>query len=346
MATSTSTPTASESSRSTPTAAAGDQERNLGRRLLGAHEFGVLIATALIFVFCAVFVQNFLSGANLLSVAQQIAFIGIVGTGMTFLIIAGEIDLSVGSQYGFLSVAMAYSITQIGVPVAFAAPLVLIVGALIGLVQGLICTAFKIPSFVVTLAGLAVFRGAALLIAGGQPVAGSKNETYQSVVGGAVVGSLAAQTVWMIAVMGVAAWVLSRTKFGFDVYAVGGNTKAAQNAGIPASRIKVLCFVLTGTLSGLAAIILVGWLGSANPLTGTGFELSVIAAVVVGGASLSGGVGSIAGTLLGAVVAGLIGNALVLYGVDGNWQQVATGLLILGAVLINRVIGQRQSALR
>ncbi|MBK5250504.1 MAG: hypothetical protein JJE50_13920, partial [Actinomycetales bacterium] len=110
--------------------------------------------------------------------------------------------------------------------------------------------------------------------------------------------------------------------------------------------IKVLCFVLTGALSGLAAVILVGWLGSANPLTGTGFELNVIAAVVVGGASITGGVGSITGTLFGAVVAGLISNALVLYGVDGNWQQVATGLLILGAVLINRLIATHQAALR
>ena len=146
--------------------------------------------------------------------------------------------------------------------------------------------------------------------------------------------------------MGMAGWALGRTKFGYDVYAVGGNAAAARNAGIPVARTKVACFVLTGTLAGVAAILLVGWLGSANPLTGTGFELSVIAAVVVGGASLTGGVGSIAGTLLGAVVAGLISNALVLFGIDGNWQQVATGLLILGAVLVNRAVAVRQAALR
>ena len=330
----------------TPAPAVRDNENSLARRIVNAHEFGVLLATVLIFVFCAVFVQNFLTGSNLLSVAQQIAFIGIVGTGMTFLIVAGEIDLSVGSQYGFLSVLMAFSITDVGIPVALAIPLVLVAGALIGLVQGLITTAFKVPSFVVTLAGLAVLRGVALLIAHGQPVTGSKNEAFHSIVGGSVAGSLAAQTVWMIVIMGVAGWVLSRTKFGYDVYAVGGNTKAAVNAGIPAARVKVLCFVLTGALSGVAAIILVGWLGSANPLTGSGFELNVIAAVIVGGASLTGGVGSVTGTFLGAMVAGIIGNALVLYGVDGNWQQVATGLLILGAVLINQLVASRQAKLR
>src|ERR1035437_1375778 len=329
-----------------PAPAVLDREQGHVGRLVGGREIGILVATLLIFLFCAVFVQNFLTGSNLLSVAQQIAFVGIVGTGMTFLIVAGEIDLSVGSQYGFLSVMMAYTITEVGVPVALAAPLVLVGGALIGLIQGLITTAFKIPSFVVTLAGLAVLRGAALLIAGGQPIAGSTNQAIHSIVGGSAIGSLAAQTVWMAVVMGLAGWVLSRTKFGYDVYAVGGSTKAAMNAGIPAARIKVLCFVLTGALSGLAAVILVGWLGSANPLPGTGFELNVIAAVVVGGASLAGGVGSITGTLFGAVVAGLISNALVLYGVDGNWQQVATGLLILGAVLINRLIATRQATLR
>ena len=177
-----------------------------------AHEFGVLAATLLIFLCCAFFVDNFLTGPNLLSVAQQIAIIGIVGTGMTFLVVAGEIDLSVGSQYGLLSVLMAHSITQIGVPVAAAIPLVLVTGALIGLVQGLITTMLAVPSFVVTLAGLAVFRGAALLLAGGQPVAGSRNALFHSVTGGSAVGSLAAQTLWMAAIMGIAGWALSRSR--------------------------------------------------------------------------------------------------------------------------------------
>lgn len=322
-----------------------DRPPSWPQRVVRAHEFGVLAATLLIFLCCAAFVDNFLTGPNLLSVAQQIAIIGIVGTGMTFLVVAGEIDLSVGSQYGLLSVLMAWSITEIGVPVAGAIPLVLLTGALIGLVQGLITTVLAVPSFVVTLAGLAVFRGAALLIADGQPVTGSKNALFHSITGGSAVGSLAAQTLWMAAIMGLAGWVLSRTKFGYDVYAVGGNPAAARNAGIPVARTKIACFVLTGTLAGIAAILLVGWLGSANPLTGTGFELSVIAAVVVGGAGLTGGVGSITGTLLGAVVAGLISNALVLFGIDGNWQQVATGLLILGAVLVNRAVAVRQAAL-
>ncbi|MFI1092583.1 ABC transporter permease [Streptomyces sp. NPDC020917] len=323
-----------------------DAESRIMRRMLGAHEFGVLVATTAIFLYCAFFVNNFLTSENLLSVAQQIAFIGIIGTGMTLVVVAGEIDLSVGSQYGLLTVVMAQSLTDWSLPTGVAAAVVIALGAGIGLVQGLVTTVFQVPSFVVTLAGLAILRGFALLLTAGEPVMANVSKQYHGLVGGSSVGSLAAQTVWMAGVMLVLGWMLSRTKFGYDIYATGGNMKAAVNAGIRANRVKVLCFSLTGALCGLAAVVLVGWLGSANPLTGNGFELSVIAAVVVGGASLSGGVGSVTGTLFGALVAGLIANALVLLGVDGNWQQVATGGLILAAVLVNRLVATRQTAMR
>lgn len=323
-----------------------DTEVGFMRRLFRAHEFGVLLATTAIFLYCALFVDHFLTSSNLLSVAQQIAFTGIIGTGMTLLIIAGEIDLSVGSQFGFLSVVMAYTINQWKLPLLVLAILVILLGAFIGLVYGLVTTTFHVPSFVVTLAGLGILRGLALLVTGGVPIQGSTSPLYHSLVGGNTIGSLAAQTIWMTVVMVIAGLILSRTKFGYDVYATGGNAQAATHAGIRAVRVKIICFCLTGSLSGLAGVILVGWLGSANPLTGNGFELSVIAAVVVGGASLAGGVGSVVGTLCGALVAGLIGNALVLLGVDGNWQQVATGGLIMAAVLINRLVATRQSAMR
>ncbi|WP_406415828.1 ABC transporter permease [Streptomyces sp. NBC_00873] len=323
-----------------------DAEAGIMRRLFGAHEFGVLVATAAIFLYCALFVNNFLTSQNLLSVAQQIAFIGIIGTGMTLVVVVGEIDLSVGSQYGLLSVVMAYSLTEWSMPAGEAAVVVIALGACIGLVQGLVTTVFKVPSFVVTLAGLAILRGFALLLTASEPIVAPVSKQYHSLVGGSAVGSLAMQTVWMGGIMLAFGWMLSRTKFGYDVYATGGNMKAAVDAGIRANRIKVVCFGLTGALCGLAAVLLVGWLGSANPLTGNGFELNVIAAVVVGGASLSGGVGSVTGTLFGALVAGLIVNALVLLGVDGNWQQVATGGLILAAVLVNRLVATRQTAMR
>jgi len=323
-----------------------DGQRSRVRRLAGAHESGVLVATLTIFAVCALTLPNFLDTANLLSIAQQIALIGIVGVGMTFVIVSGEIDLSVGSQFGFLSVFLAWLVTVQGIPVGPAALITVLVGLLIGLVQGLVVTLLSVPSFVVTLAGLSVLRGAALLVSKGVPVNGSSNQTFRSVTGGTLFGSLTAQTLWMAGLLIIFGWVLARTKFGYDVYASGGNRRAASQAGIRTAVVKTSCFALTGACSGLAAVILVGWLGSANPLTGSGFELSVIAAVVVGGAGLAGGVGSITGTFFGAVVAGMIANALTLSGIDGNWQPVATGLLILGAVLINRFVGIRQTNLR
>lgn len=313
------------------------------RRLVTAREFGVLIATVAVVGFSAVGATGFLQANNLLSVAQQIAILGIVATGMTFLIVAGEIDLSVGSLYGLLAVLLAWLVTGVGVPVGPAVPLVLVAGIAVGVINGLITTKFKIPSFVVTLAALAVLRGAALLLADGVPVRGSRDETFRGLFAGYPLPNLAAQTLWMAAVVLIGWFVLSRTKFGYDVYAVGGNKEAAAGAGINTDRVKITCFAITGGLTGLASVILVGWLGSANPLTGTGFELTVIAAVVVGGASLMGGVGGVPGTFLGAVIMGVIVNALVLFGVDGNWQQVATGLLILGAVMLNQLVARRTS---
>lgn len=316
------------------------------RRLFAAREFGVLVATLAVFAFCAAGADGFLETANLLAVAQQIAILGIVATGMTFLIVSGEIDLSVGSQYGFLAVLLAWLVTEVGVPVGTSAPLVVLCGVLIGVVNGVVTTRFGVPSFVVTLAMLSVLRGAALLVAHGVPVRGSRDPAFQGVFAGHPLPNLAAQALWMAAVVAVGALVLAKTKFGYDVYAVGGNRKAAAGAGIAADRVKIACFAITGGLAGLAAVILVAWLGNANPLTGNGFELSVIAAVVVGGAGLTGGTGSVLGSFLGAVIAGVIANALVLFGVDGNWQQVATGALILAAVLINQLVARRAASTR
>lgn len=318
-----------------------DDRAPRGLRLLAGNDSGILVATIVVVLAAGLLVDGFFSTANLLSIAQQIALLGIVATGMTYVIVAGEIDLSVGSQYGFLAVALAWLVSDVGVPIGPAAPLVIVLGVLIGAVNGVVTVAFRIPSFVVTLATLGILRGAALLLAEGVPVQGSTNELFRSLVAGRPLPHLTAQSLWMLAVMLALGIVLARTRWGSHVYSVGGNAKAAGDAGINVALVKVSCFALTGGLAGVAAIILVGWLGNANPLTGSGFELSVIAAVVVGGASLSGGTGSVVGTLLGAVIAGVLSNALILSGIDGNWQQVATGALIIFAVLLNRHLGRR-----
>lgn len=313
-------------------------DRSFLNRLVRREEFGILCATIALVILAAIFANGFLDPANLLSIAQQISIVTIIAVGMTYVIVAGEIDLSVGSQYGFLAVFAAWNIREVGIPVGATIPIVLIAGALIGTLNGIFTTVFKIPSFVVTLAALAILRGAALLLSHGTPILGSENPAFKAITSGQILPGLVAQTLWALLIVLVLGIVLAFTRFGSDIYSVGGNMKAAQDAGIKVRLTKISAFALTGLLCGFAALLLVGWLGSANPLTGTGFELDVIAAVVVGGAVLTGGRGTIFGTVLGAIIAGVLNNALVLAGVDGNWKQVATGLLILVAVLINRLL--------
>jgi ribose transport system permease protein len=333
--------TSTERPETLPPAFETDDAPSRRLRFVSGEEFSILIATVAIVIGASIVADGFLSTANLLSIAQQIALLGIVATGMTYVIVVGEIDLSVGSQYGFLAVALAWLVHDVGIPVGPAVPLVICIGAVIGAVNGLVTTLFGVPSFVVTLASLAMLRGGALLLSDGVPIPGSTNASFKAVTSGQPLPNLTAQSLWMALVMVTLGFLLTKTRFGSNVYSVGGNAKAAGDAGINVRRTKVTCFAITGALCGLAATLLVGWLGNANPLTGSGFELSVIAAVVVGGASLSGGKGSVIGTLLGAIIAGVLTNALVLAGIDGNWQQVATGALILVAVLVNVAVSRR-----
>lgn len=310
-------------------------------RIVRAREFGVILVCSAFFIVFSVFAEGFLSADNLLTIMQQVAILGIVAVGMTYVMIAGEIDLSVGSMYGLLGIVLAHLVTGIGVPVWGALVIVIVLGVLLGALNGWVAVQFKIPSFVVTLAGLVIYKGAGLLISGGLPVLGSKIPEFKAVFAGFPLPSFSAQTIWMIVIVTVGAFVLTRTKFGSDVFSTGGNREAAQGAGINTGLIKIQTFAITGGLCALAAVMTVALLGSATPLAGQGLELSVIAAVVIGGASLYGGVGTVWGSFIGAILTGMIANALVLFGVDSNWQFIATGFLILGAVLINTAVSKR-----
>jgi ribose transport system permease protein len=309
------------------------------RTLLLVPEFGIAVAAVLVFAGWSLATPLFLTSDNLLTVAQQIALLGIVATGMTLLMVAGELDLSVGSAYGFLAVFVAWLAGVQGLDPVLAVLLTLALGAGIGAVNGVITTRVGIPSFVVTLAMLGILRGLALLLAEGLPVSVGDHETWKQIVSGRLFGQIPAQALWFAAIVAVGAFVLAKTKFGSDIYATGGNARAAANAGIATRRTKLLCFVLTGLLVAVSACILAGWLQSAEPSTGQGFELSVIAAVVIGGTGLAGGTGSVVGTFLGAAVIGMISNGLVLTGVDDYWQQVVTGAIILLAVVVQRYTG-------
>lgn len=299
-------------------------------------EAGILLATVTVFAGWSIFAPEFLTTDNLLSIGQQISYLGIVATGMTFLLIAGELDLSVGSHYGFIAIVFAVLVADHGVNLVLAIIVTILLGVVIGFVNGFLTTQFRIPSFIVTLGMLGVLSGAALILSGGLPVGTVTNQTFNTVSAGLFFdNAFPAQVFWLVGVMIVGAIVLAFTKFGSQVYATGGNRLAAAHAGIKTRRTKLFCFMLTGGLVGLIGVLAVGWLGNANPLTGRGFELQVIAAVVIGGTSLFGGAGSIFGTFLGAAIIGMISNGLVLVGVDQYWQQFVTGSIIVAAALLN-----------
>ena len=284
------------------------------------------------------FVQAFFSLTNLLNVALSVAVIGILGTGMTAVILTGGIDLSVGSAVALAGVAAAsaaHAVSQPLVAAFVALGVALAVGAGGGLFTGALVARLQMPPFLVTLALLSIERGLAFLVSGGRSMGGLPRP-FEWLGQGIVLG--VPVPVWLMAGVFVVAWfVLTRTTWGRWVYAVGGNPEAAWLAGVDTRAVITGTYVANGILVGLAGAVLAARLGAAVPNAGLGYELDVIAAVVVGGTALTGGRGSVVGTLIGAVCIGLLNNALNLADVDPYLQRVAVGGVILAAVLVDRL---------
>lgn len=312
-------------------------------RLRRIRELGIFMTAVGIFAILAIARPNtFLTEFNLVGLVRSFALVGIVAVGMTFLFVCGEIDLSVGSGYAFLSVVMAALMVRQGWDWPVAALATLLLGAGIGLFNGIVTTVFQIPSFIVTLGMLSVLRGAALTVSGGTAIAGIDAPTFSRIVSADLFGIVPAQIVWFLATVVIGGWILAKSRFGYHAYAVGDNARAAANAGIDVRRTKIACFVLTGILVGLIGVITTGWLRNGNPITGQSFELNVIAAVVIGGTNLFGGSGSVLGTFLGAAIAALIQNGIILLGADIQTVPIAQGAVIILAVLLDVGIRRRQ----
>lgn len=309
----------------------------------GAREIGIFGAAVAIFIALSILSPRFLTPSNLLNVARQISLMGIIAVGMTYVFISGELDLSVGSQYGFMATIVAMLIADYGINPWVSLIMVIFVGLGVGLFNGLIVTKFAIPSFIVTLGMMSILRGLTLLLTNGWPITLTVDSSMFTATGGYFLNQVPMQIFWLIGVMLIAGWVLAKTKFGYHAYATGGNKVAARLSGINTDKVKIICFMIISGLTGLAGAMYVGWLEVASPLAGTGMELDVIAAVIIGGASLSGGSGTILGTLLGALITGMITNGLILLGVSAYWEPVAKGSIIIGAVLIDTVIQRKRS---
>ncbi|GAB7033732.1 hypothetical protein JCM4914_51930 [Streptomyces platensis subsp. malvinus] len=293
---------------------------------------GPLGGLAALVVVMAALSKDFLNGQNLLNVGVQASVTAILAFGVTFVIVSAGIDLSVGSVAALAATVVAWAATGQGLPVGIAVLLGLAVGAGSGLLSGALVAYGKLPAFIATLAMLSVGRGLALVISGGSPI---PFPASVSRLGDTLGGWLPVPVLVMIAMGLVAALILARTYAGRAMFAIGGNEEAARLSGIHVKRRKLVIYALSGLFAAVAGIVLAARLTSAQPQAATGYELDAIAAVVIGGASLSGGSGKASGTLIGALILAVLRNGLNLLSVSAFWQQVATGLVIALAVLLD-----------
>ncbi len=319
--------------------------------IIAARETGVLLALLVICVCLTFATSSFLTVRNLLNVGRQISLLGIMAIGMTFVLVSREVDLSVGSTYAISGLVTGMLIVR-GSALIPALSAGLLVGMVIGAMNGVLSTYGKLPSFIATLGMLSVVRGAALLITDGQPVTvdttrGGRSEVvdqFYQLGQGQLFGMIPMLLVCFLIVAAISWLVLAKTTFGFRVYAVGGSEKAARLSGIQVFQTKILTFALMGLLSAIAGILSLAFLPSGQAgRTGVGLELDVIAAAIVGGASLSGGEGTILGTIFGTLIIGILRNGLVLLSISPFWQTTAIGLVIICAVGIDKWTGLRRS---
>lgn len=295
------------------------------------RNIGILIGLVAIMTIVTFMSENFLTGSNLLNIMRQISTNVFIAFGMTFVILIGGIDLSVGPLIAFSGVFSAFTLSFWGWPLWLALLVPVLLCTMVGVINGVITTTTGIAPFVVTLSTQTIFRGFAMLLANGAPIR-ITDETFIK-FGTGYIGPVAYPIIYTIIVMFACYMLLNKTKFGRHVYALGGNRMAARFAGINTLKIEVSVYALSSFLAGFAGIVLAGRMTAGVPASGEGYELDAIAAVVLGGASFTGGVGTISGTLIGAIIIGVLNNGLNMLNVASFWQYVAKGVVILLAVM-------------
>ena len=298
------------------------------------RSYGILIAFILICIAMTILSPVFLTVTNIRNVIRQSSIYGIMAIGMTFVILTAGIDLSVGSMLAIAG-AIAAGSAKAGLGLELTILIALGVGLGCGLVNGVIVTAGRITPFVVTLGMMSIARGLTLIYTKGYPISGF-NETFRFIGGGDILSIPFPIIMFFLTV--VIAWlVLTQTRLGRYTYAIGGNEETVKLSGINSNVYKTIVYMISGITSAISALILTSRLNSAEPVAGTGYELDVIAAVVIGGTSLMGGRGSVWGTLIGALLIGVINNGMNLLGISAYFQLVVKGVIIIGAVLLDRL---------
>ena len=318
-----------------------------------------LIALIVVTTYFCIMAPNFIALGNLVIISKHVAINAFLAIGMTYVIITGGIDLSVGSIVGLVGMISGLLITR-GIPIPFldatAYPNVfeiigfaLLTGILVGLINGVLITRFSVAPFIATLGTMYIARGAALLISNGETFANlvgrpELGNTGFPVMGSGTVFGVPVAIILMVIVALAAAYVAGRTPLGRQIYAIGGNERAALLSGVYVNRVKVIVYVVSGACAAIAGLIISSQLVASHPASGTSFEMNAIAAAVLGGTSLAGGRGTIGGTIIGAFVIGVLSDGLVMMGVSEFWQMVIKGLVIIAAVILDQM--QRKMARR
>ncbi len=301
---------------------------------------GLLLVIVVIFIFMAFRSPNFLTTNNMLNVLRQVSVYGILATGMAFAMMTGGIDLSVGSIAGISGILAARLVVESGMGLLWAALLAVIMGVVIGMMNGVIISRTSIPPFIMTLGIQITLRGAAFLLCRGKPI-GNLPDNFLNLGLGFFL-SIPISVYFMLFAFITVGIILSSTSFGRLVYAVGGNYQAAYHSGINAKRVVTMAYTISGFMAALGGVILAARNASAQPAAGVGFETEAIAACAMGGVAFSGGKGSVVGIFLGTLLMGVINNGMTLLYVSSYWQQVIKGLIIIGSVLYSIYAGRKK----
>lgn len=302
-------------------------------RIRGVGKYGLLLAFFVICLAISLITPKFLTVQNLMIIVTQVSINALLAFGVTFVIIAGGIDLSIGSMVAVTGVVAASFAHPDAYPVAVPILMGLLAGLLFGAFNGFVITRSKVPPFIVTLGTMTIGRGLALIISKGRPVS-NLSDTFNFLGGGKILG-IPTLIIVLVILFIFCSILLKRTVLGRYIYAVGGNEQAAKASGIQLNNVKMIVYTLCGGLAALAGILLTSRITTGQPNAGTGFELDAIAAAIIGGTSTTGGTGTMTGTLIGALLIGVISNGLDLLNVTSYYQQVVMGIIIIGAVVLD-----------
>lgn len=297
------------------------------------RNMGTIIGLGLLVILVSISTPKFLTGPNILNLFKSNSVNAIIACGMLMAILMGEIDISVGSTVGLTGIVGAYLITNLKVPVPATVLICLLLGAFVGVINGYAISYLQVPAFVATLATQSIGRGLTEIISGGVTIR-IRNDAYTA-IGSKGIGNLSLSVIYAAVIL-ILTWVLlNKTRFGYYIYALGGNKTAAQYSGVNVKKMNMLPYIIIGIFCGIAGVVWSARLGSAAATLGSGFEMDAIAAVVIGGTSMSGGVGTVGGTFIGILIIGVITNGLNLMGINSFWQDVFKGIIIMAAVVFD-----------